>query len=164
MCNLWSSQCNSKPGHFKVIFVSLFYIALEVFFDTSTFIFSLTKQKDVLPLWVFSLSYIYLTFTVVCWLNPGEQLSPTQLLSCSPTVEWGKESWGPKWKKLLGQDKDDLISERKAALTPKTRHSFCPSHWLADLHTSLGKQVLSMCSSCLRRQRLSTHPSFCLLS
>lgn len=163
MCNLWSSQCNSKPGHFKVIFVSLFYIALEVFFDTSTFIFSLTKQKDVLPLWVFYLSYIYLTFTVVCWFNPGEQLSPTDAVLLTHS-RMGERIMRAKVKKLLGQDTDDLISERKAALTPKTRHSFCPSHWLADLHTSLGKQVLSMCSSCLRRQRLSTHPSFCLLS
>lgn len=67
-----------------------------------------------------------------------------------------------KVKKLLDQDKGDLISERKAALTCKTRHSFSPSHWLAGVQPFPGKQVLSMCSGCLRRQKLSSQTSFLL--
>lgn len=67
-----------------------------------------------------------------------------------------------KVKKLLDQGKGDLTSERKAALTRETKHSFCASHWLACDQPFPGKRVLSMCSGCLRRQKPSSQTCFLL--
>ena len=65
------------------------------------------------------------------WVNHGQQLSTHQLLTHYPSpAGWGRELEEQKREKLVGQDKDSLISEgkREKKKTPPTSDAEAVTH------------------------------------
>jgi len=57
----------------------------------------------------------------VLWINPGRQLSPTQLLAHSSPGGMGKRIKRVKGRKLVSGDKDSLIGKEKAVHASKLK-------------------------------------------